>query len=338
MTVYDTALMLGYTEDQLVESATATDDSLSAGGFGVDFHPLSSGSTPVLGIRYIPPIGYYGTDNLEFPRSYNSLRESDWDGLNSSRRFTVDGVPFHMLSKPDRLSSAGALPSRSLLQLPLDSYLYPVPPRGQRFSEISTRTVKELEAELIALGRNSDSLPRNRAKRASLLYQLTVDSSIRKPVVAILEGSLLFIGGDPLLRDTMAAIFEGSDSISFWAGESEGIFIYSSSDLPEELVELAEGIRSDVADDLRMASELIARLEELGNLKQLDAVPVYRSLENDHPFGYRLKYSPRDESKPVLLRRLISRSELEFLAHGGELNGSGDRLELRGIDFSHRLI
>ena len=136
----------------------------------------------------------------------------------------------------------------------------------------------------------------------------------------------------------MALIFEGTDSISFWAGDEEGIFIYSSSDLSEDLVELAQGIRSAVADDLRASSQLIAKLKDRGEIGRFEALPAYLSRENSHPFGYRLSYTPRDGNQPVLLRRLVSRSELEILAHGGELNGSGEKLELRGIDFSHRLI
>ena len=288
-----------------------------------------------MGIRYIPGRGTGGYNIMELAKQINAQKDPGWSVKARTGTSAVRGVDCHTLFSSTDSNSA----PRSWLELMANQYLYPhIPSDAPERVGISNRSTDSLRAELMELGIEKSELPENHDHLGSLYYQLTVDRELRKPQVGQIDGTFSFFAEDPLILDLLSILFSGKEAPSFWAGKEDGAFIYSGRDLCEELIEMAEGIRLGVAEDLRRLKPTITALKKFGNLSRLEAFPAYLSEENDHPYGYRVSYTPSDQSMPVLLNSLLTRTELFELAGGDEIDGSGQRLELKGIDFSHRLI
>lgn len=319
-----------------------TEEDPRWGGFGLDYHPLSWGITPVLGIRYFPSTkSELEQSSLDLGRAINGVPR-DIGMFSSWLKLEVSGLSVFFLTLPE-VAARGTTDflrrNEEFIKKEVSRYLYPNTgwlPGNDEFENLS---VDELKSELRTLG--VERLPRLKHDLTSLLYQKKIDSTLRKPRAIESLDYLGFITEDEILLKTLDLLFAKSHlGPSIWSGRDRSLLIYDSLDLPQATVDLSEKIREDVANDLRARADLIKKLEETGTIYSLEVIPVFPSELTSHPYSYRISYRPAVKSKayqPSILS-ILSLEELEGLALGKGPSGDGVTLEPKLTDFSQNLL
>lgn len=176
-------------------------------------------------------------------------------------------------------------------------------------------------------------------KRLADSYRYGRKFAERSTSSQINSSGLSLITDDGRLLSVLQSLFKSPLGPSAWSSSDKTLFLYNPLDLPEALAHPVRLLRQKIAEDLRQTKPLLDRIRSTGRILSLESVPVEPSEHSSHPFGYKVSYDPhRSSSDSTAILRLLSREELEALARGDHLDGSGIELKIRADDFSMNLL